>query len=110
MQMWTSGSTAASDAPDDFSLVDGCAHVDKNFAQMSITGNQTIPMVDFHHPAVPAIPTRFDNYALSGCLHRGSKGSSKVNSGMMCQTAKDRILSGPEIACASRTRKWVCNR
>src|SRR6266853_351254 len=96
VQMRTGRSAGRADGADYLTDSDQVADLHVDLGQMAVAGRQAIAVVDFHHAAGAAGPTRRDNFAVRGRPHRVAGCRAEIETGVYGRAAEERIVADPE--------------
>ena len=98
VQMRTGRPAGRADGADHLSDLDLVADLDVDFRQMAVAGRQAVAVVDFHHAAIAAAPSRRHHFAVRGGAHRIARRGAEIEAGVHGRAAEERIAADPETA------------
>ena len=96
MQMRAGRPAGRADGADHLTDLDRVANLDVDLRQMAVAGRQTVAVVDFHHAAVAARPSRRDHLSVRGGAHRIAHRGAEIETGVHRRAAEERIAADAE--------------
>ena len=80
MHVWSGAASSAAQQPHLLPMPNFFTLAHRHTQQMTISGPDAVPMIDFHHLTIAALLSGEDNRARCSGIHRGLSPTSKVES------------------------------